>query len=82
VNGKPVNIPSYRVRTGEIVAIKENKKQKGLVQGLSERLGKQDVPAWLNLNASDLSGKVSGEPKGDDLRSVFDPTMIVEFYSR
>lgn len=82
VNGKPVNIPSYRVRTGEVVAIKENKKQKGLVQGLSERLGKSDVPAWLNLNASDLSGKVSGEPKGDDLRSVFDPTMIVEFYSR
>ena len=82
VNGKPVNVPSYRLRIGDTISFKDNKKDKGLLQGLSERLAKYEPPKWVALDAGSLSGKVAALPEGEDLRSVFDPTMIVEFYSR
>lgn len=82
VNGKPVNIPSFRVKVGDVVSFKENKKAKGLLQGLAERLAKHEPPKWLSVDGAALSGKVTAMPEGEDLRSVFDPTMIVEFYSR
>jgi small subunit ribosomal protein S4 len=82
VNGKKTDVPSYRVRTGDMIALKETKKGKGLIQGLSERMAKTNPPKWLTLNASVMEGKVTGMPEGEDLRNVFDPTMIVEFYSR
>ncbi len=82
INGKLVDIPSYTVRVGEIITIKESKKQKGLMTGLSERLAKTQAPRWLSLDAGVISGKVTSLPEGEDLKSVFDPTLIVEFYSR
>jgi small subunit ribosomal protein S4 len=83
VNGKLVNIPSFQVRVGDIVAIKENKRQKGIVKQTSERLAKKaETPKWLSVDTAVLSGKVTGEPEGEDLRQVFDPRLIVEFYSR
>lgn len=82
VNGKGVNIPSFRVKVGDVVSFKENKKATGLIAGLSERLAKHEPTKWLSVDAAALSGKVTAMPEGEDLRSVFDPTMIVEFYSR
>lgn len=82
VNEKRVNIPSYRVKTGDVIAIKENKRASALVSDLTERLAKQEAPNWLSINAPEATGKVTGEPEGEDLRQVFDPTFIVEFYSR
>lgn len=82
VNGKSVDIPSYRVRVGEVISFKENKRAKGLLQGMDERVAKHEPPKWLSVDAGALSGKVTAMPEGEDLRSVFDPTMIVEFYSR
>jgi small subunit ribosomal protein S4 len=82
VNGKCVDIPSYTVRVGEVIGIMEPKKTKGLVNGLQERLQKADAPRWLSLDAAAATGKVTSVPEGEDLKSVFDPTLIVEFYSR
>lgn len=82
INGTATDIPSYRVRVGDVIALKETKKGKGLIQGLSERMSKVNPPKWLTVNAGVMEGKVTGLPEGDDLQAVFDPTMIVEFYSR
>jgi small subunit ribosomal protein S4 len=82
VNGKPVNIPSYQLRPGNIVAVKESKRTKGLLGNIQERLAKTEAPKWLSLEAANLTGKVVALPEGEDLRQVFDPTLIVEFYSR
>jgi len=82
VNGECVDIASYSVRAGEIVGIKESKKTKGLLNGLQERLQKMEAPRWLSLDAGKLQGKVTSLPEGEDLKTVFDPTLIVEFYSR
>lgn len=83
VNGACVNIPSYEVRVGDVVAVKENKRQKGLIKQTEERLTKKnETPRWLTLDAATITGKVTSVPAGEDLRQVFDPRLIVEFYSR
>ncbi len=82
VNGKKVNIPSYRVRPGEIITLRENKRGKGLWKGIEETLSKRENLSWLAMEAKDFSVKVSGDPSGTDLQQPFDSTLIVEFYSR
>jgi small subunit ribosomal protein S4 len=82
VNGKKVNIPSYRVRPGEVVAVREGKQKKGNWTHTAETAGKKDLPSWLSLDAGHLSVKVTGKPEGTELQQPFDTKLIVEFYSR
>ena len=82
VNGKKVNIPSYRVRSGEMIAVRQNKRGKGNWKGMEETLAKHQGPSWLSLNQGDLTVKVTGAPAGEELKQSFDAKLIVEFYSR
>lgn len=82
VNGKKVNIPSYRVRSGEVIGVRQNKQNKGNWKGAAETLSKHQAPSWLSLNGGDMSVKVTGAPMGQELQQPFDVKLIVEFYSR
>ncbi|MSR84824.1 30S ribosomal protein S4 [Candidatus Uhrbacteria bacterium] len=83
VNGKRLNIPSYHVQTGDVIAIRENKREKGNWKQVVELLkNKKDVPSWLALDAETISGKVTGIPAGTELQQPFDSKLIIEFYSR
>lgn len=82
VNGKCVNIPSYSVSVGDEIGIKENKKEKVIVKQIPEAMTVSKLPSWLSRDEKVFSGKVTGIPQGEDLDQVFDPTLIVEFYSR
>ena len=82
INGKLVDIPSYQVKVGEVISIKESKRNKGLLKDLEERLVKAEPPKWLHMDPATSTGKVVGLPEGDDLKTIFDPTLIVELYSR
>ncbi|MEK9131243.1 MAG: 30S ribosomal protein S4 [Patescibacteria group bacterium] len=82
INGKKVDIPSYQCRVGEVVAIREIKQKKGLLNDIDERLKAAQPPSWLTSEAGKLSGKIISIPEGEDLKTVFDPKLIVEFYSR
>jgi small subunit ribosomal protein S4 len=82
VNGKHVNIPSYRVRVGDILTVRESKKIKELTKQIPEFATNHEAPKWLASDVANLTGKVTSIPEGEDLRQVFDPTLIVEFYSR
>ncbi len=82
VNGKSVNIRSYRVKPGDEVSLKPTKKDKAVVTELKEFAASATVPAWLQADASTLSGRVLSVPEGEDLQQVFDPKLIIEFYSR
>ena len=82
VNGQKVNIPSYKIRIDDVVAVRANKKDKKLFEDLEKRLSNQTVPSWLHMDAAAMSGKVVGMPEGEDLKEVYDPKLIVEFYSR
>jgi len=82
VNDKKVNIPSYAVRTNDVIRIKDNKTSKKIFENLKDRLNKHETPSWLLLDANKLEGKILGMPEGDELKQLFDPKLIVEFYSR
>jgi len=81
VNDKKVNIPSYQIKTGDIIKIKPSSKKNKLFSDLSERLKKADVPGWLNLDEKELSAKILHKPNKDDMEKI-NMQMIVEFYSR
>lgn len=80
VNGRKVDIPSYRVKSGDVVAIKELAKNKKGMQGLEERLAKAEYPSWISTDAKTLSAKVLNAPVLENPN--FNPASIIEFYSR
>lgn len=83
VNGKKVNIPSYRVRAGETVSVRQNKRQKGLWKDLAEALKNQAALSWITVDPAALSFKITGMPTDEELaQQPFDAKQIVEFYSR
>lgn len=83
VNKKKINIPSFKVKEGDIIEIKETDKKLKPFVGLNEKLQKHIAPSWLNLDLSNMTGKVLHAPKEDDLKSIgVNAQMIVEFYSR
>ncbi|MBP6944837.1 30S ribosomal protein S4 [Patescibacteria group bacterium] len=82
VNGKKVNIPSYRVRPGEMIAVRGIKQGKGNWKTAAETLAKHEAPSWIALTRGELSAKVTGAPADKELQQPFDVKLIVEFYSR
>lgn len=82
VNGELVDIPSYGVKVGEEISVKESKKEKGIVKTMAEFHKQTQIPKWLDSDIAALKGKITGEPQLDDVEKVFDPRLIVEFYSR
>ncbi len=83
VNGKKVNIPSYMVKTGDVIEVREKSKQLPIVISAMESAGR-DVPSYLEVDNKKLSAKYSFVPKFDDVpyASVMEPNMVIEFYSR
>ncbi len=82
VNGKRVDIPSYTVRPGEVVSVYEKSQKSKLFTNRAEDMKNAEAPGWLAFDADAMSGKVVQEPAGEELRQIFDPKVIVEFYSR
>jgi small subunit ribosomal protein S4 len=82
VNGKPVNIPSFQVKSGEVLTVRENKKSKGIWIELGEDIKNHEAPSWLAVEPATLTVKVTSLPSADELKEAFDPKLIIEFYSR
>lgn len=80
VNGKRVNIASYMVKAGDIVAIKENKQQNEMFKDL--RGSKVVMPKWLEFDTNAFSGKVVTLPTREDVDADIKEQLIVELYSR
>jgi small subunit ribosomal protein S4 len=78
VNGKRVDIPSCAVKAGDVVAIKENKRES--FKHLKEI--RPIVPKWLEFDTEALSGKVLAMPLREDIDLTISENMIVELYSR
>lgn len=81
VNGKKMNIPSYQVRVGDVIAIKETKLKKKLFENITDALSKAALPSWLTVDPAKKSGKVTNEPSEKDFDRVFDVKFIIEYYS-
>lgn len=80
VNGKKVDIPSYRVRVGETVGLSEKGKGKKGFENMEEKLAKVEAPSWLGLEAKTASAKVLNSPSLENPN--FNAKAIIEFYSR
>ena len=80
VNGKKVDIPSYKVKPGDVVSVKENSlNHPAILASLEE---KANVPAYLEFDAKKLSGKYVRLPERSELNSEINEQLIVEFYNR
>ena len=80
VNGKKVNIPSYQVKVGDVIAVKESKQSLEMFASLKGL--KVNTPKWLEFNSEALTGKVLANPERDDIDLNIKEHLIVEFYSR
>ena len=79
INGKRVNIASYRVKQGDVLSIKENSKELSIIK---ESVGQKTVPGWLSLEEGTLTAKVLENPGRDAIDFEINEAMIIEFYSR
>ncbi len=82
VNGKPVNIPSFKVKAGDTVRIREKDKEMARVATSLETVERRGVPEWLELNKDELSGTVKAAPNREEITLPIQEQLIVEFYSR
>lgn len=82
VNGKCVNIPSYQVKVGDIISIKEKHKSAQRYKDILEVTGGRAVPAWLEADHENLTGTVKEVPSRDQIDVPVNEVLIVELYSK
>ena len=82
VNGKVVNIPSYKVSVGDVIEIKEKSKSIQRFKDITEANAGVSVPAWLEGDFDKLSGKVVQIPLREQIDVPVNETLIVELYSK
>jgi len=82
VNGKQVNIPSYLVKAGDVIEIKEKKKSSQHFKDIIEVTGSRLVPEWLESDKENLKGRVVELPKREAIDVPVDEMLIVELYSK
>ena len=82
VNGKKVNIPSYLVKVGDVISIKENSRGSEKIKAVLEMTSSRNVPQWLDLDRNTLTGKVTALAKREDIDLPIEEHLIVELYSK
>ncbi|MGN0605180.1 MAG: 30S ribosomal protein S4 [Oscillospiraceae bacterium] len=82
VNGKKVNIPSYRVKAGDVIALAENSKSSTKFKEVVELTAGRTIPLWLDVNKEALSAKVNRMPAMEDIDYEVEVHLIVELYSK
>ncbi len=82
VNGKKVNIPSYEVNKGDVVALKENSRKLGKFKMLIEDINARTIPAWMDVDKENIVATIKELPKREDIDFPFEEHLIVELYSK
>src|SRR5690606_18497200 len=82
VNGRRVNIPSYNVRKGDVIEVREKSRQMGKVQAAIQAVARRTIPSWLEADHGSFKGTVKDVPSRDEVTLPVEENMIVEYYSR
>jgi small subunit ribosomal protein S4 len=82
VNGRKTNIPSFLVRPGDVVAVRQNSRPKDYFKDLALDLEHRSVPQWLSRDDASMTGQILAFPERGDIDVAFDEQLIVEYYSR
>jgi len=80
VNGKKVDIPSYKVSVTDVITVSEKSRSKEKFKVFAEN--PKTVPAWMEVNLENMEGKIVAEPRREDIDVPVNETLIVELYSK
>ena len=82
VNGRKTNIPSYSVRAGDVISVKEQSRQLGRVVAAMEGSQRRGVPDWAEVDRDAVSGRIKILPSRSDVTMPINEKLIVELYSK
>jgi small subunit ribosomal protein S4 len=82
VNGTATNVPSYSLKPGDRVEVRENRRGREVFKVIKETLRSHQAPEWLSLDAAKLAGSVSSLPRRDQMPLDLSEQLVVEYYSR
>jgi small subunit ribosomal protein S4 len=82
VNGRPTNIPSFQLRPGDKVEVRESRRSREPFKLAKETLKNHQAPDWLSIDAANLSGTVADVPRRDQMPLDLNEQLVVEYYSR
>jgi len=82
VNGVKTDIASFIVKPGQEISVRGRSKKSPYFKQTAEKLKKSELPAWLNMQVSELKAKVLHEPADTDLPTNINVQMIIEYYSK
>ncbi|MFC1629112.1 30S ribosomal protein S4 [Gemmatimonadota bacterium] len=82
VNSRTVDIPSYQVKAGDLVEVRERSRSLESIQDAMKRFGRRGEPSWLTLDKAKMAGQVVQAPTRSDVDLEINEQLIVELYSR
>ena len=82
VNGRKINIPSYSVRAGDVISVREKSRQLGRVVSAMEGAQRRGVPDWAEVDREAVSGRIKVLPSRGDITMPINEKLIVELYSK
>jgi small subunit ribosomal protein S4 len=82
VNGRTVDVPSFQVKAGDVLRIRERSRKNVLIQGAVEQAQSRGIPTWLSLDAGNFEGRVLALPAREHITLPIQEQLIVELYSK
>lgn len=82
VNGRKVNIPSFLVRAGDLVSVREKSRKLDLLTEALAALPRRQIPVWVEVNAEQFSGEIKAFPSREEIGGTVNEQLIVELYSK
>jgi small subunit ribosomal protein S4 len=82
VNGKKVNIPSYLIKVGDVVEVREKSRKVQAITDSLDAVVRRGVPQWMELEKDSYKGTINGFPEREDLTMPMQEQLIVELYSK
>jgi small subunit ribosomal protein S4 len=82
VNGRPTNIPSFNAKVGDRIEVRESRRGRLIFQVAVETMKAAQIPEWVSVDPSKLSGSVLAEPLREQMPLEFNEQLVVEYYSR
>ncbi|MDM8523417.1 30S ribosomal protein S4 [Desulfococcaceae bacterium HSG8] len=82
VNGRKVNIPSYLIKVGDVITVREKSRNIKAISDALDAVVRRGIPQWLDLEKENLTGKVTAAPVRDDITMPIQEQLVVELYSK
>jgi small subunit ribosomal protein S4 len=82
VNGKKVNIPSYQVKIGDTIQVREKSRKMSCINDAMETVARRGIPQWIEFDKGNFTGTVKALPTREELAMPIQEQLVVEFYSK